>query len=101
MKKLAYRRDVPILLLKVFPNLMLSLIHISLEMIDKESIMFSTTNPNNRYIHMKNVRESNNLRNMYIRSITLGGQSEEIYEETDSLKIARAFRKAGQGVRGE
>lgn len=73
----------------------------ALEMIDKESIMFSTTNPNNRYIHMKNVRESNNLRNMYIRSITLGGQSEEIYEETDSLKIARAFSKAGQGVRGE
>lgn len=73
----------------------------ALEMIDKESIMFSTTNPDNRYIHMKNVRESNNLRNMYIRSITLGGQSEQIYEETDSLKIARAFRKAGQGVRGE
>ena len=73
----------------------------ALEMIDKESIMFSTTNPNNRYIHMKNVRESNNLRNMYIRSITLGGQSEEIYEKTDSLKIARAFRKAGRGVRSE
>ena len=73
----------------------------ALEMIDKESIMFSTANPDNRYIHMKNVRESNNLRNMYIRSITLGGQSEEIYEETDSLKIARAFRKAGRGVRSE
>ena len=73
----------------------------ALEMIDKESIMFSTTNPNNRYIHMKNVRESNNLRNMYIRSITLGGQSEQIYEETDSLKIARAFRKAGRSVRSE
>ena len=72
----------------------------ALEMIDKESIMFSTTNPDNRYIHM-NVRESNNLRNMYIRSITLGGQSEQIYEETDSLKIARAFRKAGRGVRSE
>ena len=73
----------------------------ALEMIDKESIMFSTANPDNRYIHMKNVRESNNLRNMYIRSIILGGQSEEIYEETDSLKIARAFRKAGRGARGE
>ena len=73
----------------------------ALEMIDKESIMFSTTNPDNRYIHMKNVRESNNLRNMYIRSITLGGQSEQIYEETDSLKIARAFRKAGRGVRSD
>ncbi len=73
----------------------------ALEMLDKESIMFSTTNPNNRYIHMKSVRDSNNLRNMYIRSITLGGQSEPIYEETDSLKIARAFRKAGRGVRNE
>ena len=68
----------------------------ALEMLDKESIMFSTVNPDNRYIYMKNVKESNNLRKMYIRSITLGGQEEKIYDETDSLKIARAFRKAGR-----
>lgn len=48
---------------------------------------------------MKNVKGSNNLRSMYIRSITLGGQDELIYEETDSLEIARAFRKAGRSVR--
>lgn len=72
-----------------------------LEMLENDSILFSTKNPNNRYIHMKNVRNSNNLRNMYIRSITLGGQAEAIYDETDSLKIARAFRKAGRGVRSE
>ena len=71
----------------------------ALEMLDKESIMFSTANPENRYIHMKNVKGSNNLRSMYIRSITLGGQDEIIYEETDSLEIARAFRKAGRSVR--
>ena len=70
-----------------------------LEMLDKESIMFSTTNPENRYIHMKNVKGSNNLRSMYIRSITLGGQDEVIYDETDSLEIARAFRKAGKSMR--
>ena len=70
----------------------------ALEMLDKESIMFSTTNPNNRYIHMRSLRESNNFRKTYIRSITLGGQTEEIYETTDSLQIARAFRKAGRGV---
>ena len=70
----------------------------ALEILDKESIMFSTTNPNNRYIHMKSIRESNNLRKTYIRSITLGGQSEEIYEVTDSLKIARAFRKAARNI---
>lgn len=73
----------------------------ALEMLDKDSIMFSTANPNNRYIHMKNVKESNNLRSMYIRSITLGGQEESIYEETDSLKIARAFRKAGRSLQNE
>ncbi len=71
----------------------------ALEMLDKENIMFSTTNPENRYIHMKNVKGSNNLRSMYIRSITLGGQDEVIYDETDSLEIARAFRKAGRSAR--
>ena len=73
----------------------------ALEMLDKESIMFSTVNPCNRYIHMKSVKDSNNLRSMYIRSITLGGQDETIYEETDSLKIARAFRKAGRSIHNE
>ena len=73
----------------------------ALEMLDKESIMFSTVNPSNRYIHMKNVKGTNNLRSMYIRSITLGGQDEMIYEETDSLKIARAFRKAGRSLQHE
>ena len=68
----------------------------ALEMLSNESIMFSTTNPSNRYIHMKNVKTTNNMRNMYLRSITLGGLPEEIYEETDSLKIARAFRVASR-----
>lgn len=72
----------------------------ALEMLDKDSIMFSTANPNRRYIHMKNIKSSNNLRDVYIRGITLGGQDEIIYEETDSLKIARAFRKAGRRVQG-
>lgn len=71
----------------------------ALEMLDKDSIMFSTANPEKRYIHMKNIRRGlNNLRDVYIRGITLGGQDEVIYEETDSLKIARAFRKAGRSI---
>lgn len=71
----------------------------ALEMLDKESIMFSTANPNKRYIHMKNIKPSNNLRDVYLRGITLGGQDEVIYEATDSLKIARAFRKAGRSIK--
>ena len=70
----------------------------ALEMLDKDSVMFSTTNPDRRYIRMKNVKTSNNLRDTYLRGITLGGQDEVIYEETDSLKIARAFRKAGRRI---
>ena len=71
----------------------------ALEMLDKESIMFSTANPKKRYIHMKNIKPSNNLRDVYLRGITLGGQDEEIYKATDSLKIARAFRKAGRSIK--
>ena len=70
----------------------------ALEMLDKENIVFSTVNPDNRYIRMKNVRESNNLRKQYIKALTLGGQDEVIYDETNSLKIARAFRKAGKSI---
>ena len=73
----------------------------ALEMLDKNSLMFSTVNANNRYIHFKNVKGTNNLRKMFIRSITLGGQDEDIYEQTDSLKIARAFRKAGRSLKNE
>lgn len=69
----------------------------ALEMLNKENIMFSTANFKNRYIHLKNYRDGlNNMRDFYLRGITLGGQDEIIYEETDSLKMARAFRKAGR-----
>lgn len=73
----------------------------ALEMLDKDCIIFSTANPNRRYMRMKNVKASNNLRDTYLRGITLGGQDEVIYEETDSLRIARAFRKAGRAIQHE
>lgn len=73
----------------------------ALEMLDKDSIMFSTVNPDRRYIRMKNIKASNNLRDTYLRGITLGGQDEVIYKETDSLRIARAFRKAGRTIQHE
>ncbi|MEG2143762.1 MAG: AAA family ATPase [Oscillospiraceae bacterium] len=68
----------------------------ALEMLNKKSIVFSTTNPKNRYIHLQNIKSNNNLRDMYLRSITLGGQKEEIYAQTDSTEIGRAFRRAGR-----
>ena len=67
-----------------------------LEVLDKNNLIFTTTNINNRYIKLKNVKTNNNLRDMYYRDLVLGGQDEVIYDRTNSAKIARAFRKAGE-----
>ncbi len=64
-----------------------------LEMLNKTSIIFSTANPQNRYIRLRNIKTNNNLRDVYIRSIQLGGQKEELYVETKHSNISRAFRK--------
>lgn len=67
-----------------------------LEMIDKRSLVFSTTNPMNRYITITNIKRNNNLRDVYLRSLTLGGQEESLYAETERSEIGKAFRKAGR-----
>lgn len=66
-----------------------------LEVMDKNNLVFTTTNPNNRFIKLRNVKTNNNLRDLYYRDLVLGGQKEEIYQKTNSAKITRAFRKAG------
>ena len=67
-----------------------------LEMLNCNSIIFTTTNPKNRYVRMSSIRNSNNLRLRYYRDITLGRDSgEELYEETNSIEIAHAMRKIG------
>lgn len=70
----------------------------ALEILKKSSILFSTINPENRYIQLQHVKMNNNLRDLYLRSITLGGQKEEVYEQTDTEEIGRAFRRAERAV---
>ena len=53
-----------------------------LEKIDKKKIVFSTTNPNNRYIKFKYAKPSNNLRDMYLRELIIQEQDEELYKES-------------------
>lgn len=67
-----------------------------LEVLTSEEIYFSTTNPKNKFIKFSGIKENNNLRNVFIRSVTLGGQPEEIYKETDEVDIARALRISGR-----
>lgn len=66
-----------------------------LEMLNSSSIVFTTTNPENRYVRASNIKPSNNLRLRYFRDITLGSDGEELYQETNSIEIAHAMRKIG------
>ena len=66
-----------------------------LEVLAIKNLWFTTTNENDRYIQLKGIKEVNNARDVYLRAIQLGGQDEEVYKETKTFKIKRAFRKAG------
>lgn len=66
----------------------------ALETLSKELVVFTTTNPENRYINLTNVRPTNNLRDTYYTGIVLGGQKEELYDETNKYEISYSFRKA-------
>ncbi len=66
-----------------------------LELLPYEDIYLSTANPANRYIKLKNVKTTNNVRDFYLRGLQVGGQDEPIYNPTSSDQIRRAFRAAG------
>lgn len=67
-----------------------------LETLDKGFVAFTTTNPENRYIRLTNVKTNNNLRDFYYRDIILGIQEEQLYEKTKNSDIALAFLEAGE-----
>ena len=67
-----------------------------LEVLSGENLWFTTSNEHNRYIQLTGIKEMNNMRDVYLRAIQLGGQQEEIYKETKAFHIKRAFRKAGK-----
>ena len=69
-----------------------------LETIDRGFVAFTTTNPDNRYIRLANVKENNNLRDFYYRDIILGEQDEAVYDLTNNAEIALAFREAGESI---
>lgn len=65
-----------------------------LETLDKTSLVFTTTNPSNRYVTFKGVKAASNLRSQYLRAINLGGQPETVYEATSKFEIDSAFYDA-------
>lgn len=66
-----------------------------LETLDKGFIAFTTTDPDNRFIRMKKIRETNNLRNTYFRNIFLNENYDNLYQETRNSEITMAFYEAG------
>lgn len=69
-----------------------------LEVINKKFLVFTTTNPHNRYYRLKNIATTNNLRDTYFREIILGEQEEQVYNKTKRFKIAAAMRKARSSI---
>lgn len=68
-----------------------------LEVLKKENLVFTTANPNNRYIRLKGVGHTNNLRNLYLREILGSTQDEQIYDAAKRQRMIAAFMKAGDG----
>ncbi len=65
-----------------------------LETLPSNCLIFTTTNPENRYIPFKGLRDTNNMRDQYLRAINIGGQNEIIYEPTSKYEIDGAFDEA-------
>ena len=65
-----------------------------LEILDKENIIFTTVNPENRYIRKTDIKPSNNLRDVYLRNIQVLEGEDSLYKPTNTFEIQKAFRKA-------
>ena len=66
-----------------------------LEVLKKEFIWFTTTDPNNRFTKLSGLGETNNLRRVYYREIALHEHYDNLYSETKRNQIISAMRKAG------
>lgn len=67
-----------------------------LEVLENDSLMYTTVNPKERYIKTSYIKNTQNKRLSYLRSIKLGGQKERLYHETNIYEIELAMRRAGK-----
>lgn len=67
-----------------------------LETLDKSSIAFTTTDPDKRYVRLHNIMANNNLRDCYYRIILTNDNDTSLYDYTNTIQLAFAFRKAGE-----
>ncbi|MBP3811677.1 MAG: ATP-binding protein, partial [Acidaminococcaceae bacterium] len=62
-----------------------------LEVISKKFLFFTSTDPKNRYVQLKSIARTNNMRNVYFRQIE-SGDEEKVYNETQRKEIENAMR---------
>ena len=67
-----------------------------LEVLDNENLIYTTVNPDNRYIKSAYIKNTQNMRLSYLRTIKLGGQKEKLYNETNIYDMELALRRAGK-----
>lgn len=67
-----------------------------LEVLNYKSIYFTTVNSENRYVKLHNVKTTNNVRDFYYRALKVGGQSEELSDETEASQISASLYKGGE-----
>lgn len=65
----------------------------ALSVLDKTQLYFTTTNPKNRYIRLRNMSSENNPENFYLRALKVGGQKEPLMDQTHRSEISRALRQ--------
>lgn len=72
-----------------------------LEVLENKFLVYTTVNPENRYIKSAYIKNTQNTRLSYLRSIKLGGQKEKLYNETNIYEMELAMRRAGKvGLHG-
>ena len=70
-------------------------------MLENDFLLYTTVNPENRYIKSTYIKNTQNTRLSYLRSIKLGGQKEKLYNETNIYEMELAMRRAGKvGLHG-
>ena len=67
-----------------------------LEVLDMGDLVFTTMNPEERYLRMSYIKDTQNLRLSYLRAVKLGGQKEKLSRDTNIYEIELAMRKAGR-----
>lgn len=68
----------------------------SLEILFKDCLVFTTTNEDEKYMRMKNIKTTNNLRNTYLREAFMHEQKETLYDKANSIDIQIALSKVNR-----